>query len=118
MTRKEKKEELVSLFAVGAITIGDLIDECFEFGQHHPRWISVEDELPKKNIQVLCHGYDRRCKLGKGYMFTSFRVDKTNYYRRDGNGFIVTGVPSSFSRVTHWMQLPSIETIKNKNHET
>ena len=80
--------------------------EGAEWADSHPRWISVEDELPKKNIQVLCHGYDRRCKLGKGYMFTSCRVDKANYYRRDGNGFIVTGVPSAFSRVTHWMPLP------------
>jgi len=47
MTRQEKKEELIGLFLNGAITIGELIDECFEFGQQHPRWISVEDELPR-----------------------------------------------------------------------
>ena len=34
MTRKEKKEELIGLFSTGAIFIGDLIDECFEFGRN------------------------------------------------------------------------------------
>lgn len=36
MTRQEKKEELIGLFAVGAIYLGDLIDECFEFADEHP----------------------------------------------------------------------------------
>lgn len=36
MTRAEKKEELIGLFAVGAIYLGDLIDECFEFADEHP----------------------------------------------------------------------------------
>ena len=55
MTREEKKEELIGLFSIGAIFIGDLIDECFEFGVEwadaHPHWISVEDELPPKNSE-------------------------------------------------------------------
>ena len=55
MTRQEKKEELIGLFLHGAITIGDLIDECFEFGQQHPRWISVEDELPKEKGWYLIY---------------------------------------------------------------
>lgn len=49
MTREEKKNELIGLFSTGAIFIGDLIDECFAFGQQHPHWISVEDELPKED---------------------------------------------------------------------
>ena len=36
MAREEKKEELIGLFAVGAIYLGDLIDECFEFADEHP----------------------------------------------------------------------------------
>lgn len=36
MTRAEKKEELIGLFSTGAIFIGDLIDECFEFAAEHP----------------------------------------------------------------------------------
>ena len=47
MTRQEKKGELIKLLCMGTITIGELIDECFEFGQQHPHWISVDDELPR-----------------------------------------------------------------------
>ena len=36
MTRAEKKEELIGLFSTGAIFIGDLIDECFDFADEHP----------------------------------------------------------------------------------
>lgn len=36
MTREEKKEELIGLFSTGAIYLGDLIDECFEFAAEHP----------------------------------------------------------------------------------
>ena len=36
MTRQEKKEELIGLFSTGAIYLGDLIDECFEFADEHP----------------------------------------------------------------------------------
>lgn len=36
MTRAEKKEELIGLFSTGAIYLGDLIDECFEFAAEHP----------------------------------------------------------------------------------
>ena len=53
MTRAEKKEELIGLFSTGAIFIGDLIDECFEFGQQHPQWIRVKDELPEACVTVL-----------------------------------------------------------------
>lgn len=51
MTQEKKKEELIGLFAVGAMTIGEIIDECFEFAS--PEWISVEDELPKDSCYIL-----------------------------------------------------------------
>lgn len=102
MTRQEKKEELVGLFAVGAIYIGDLIDECFDFGQQHPHWISVEDELPKGIINnnatrmVLTLSAD-------GYI----RLDRyLHFYHKWVNGA---------SEVTHWMPLPSVEQLKDKN---
>ena len=83
MTRKEKKEELIGLFAVGAICIGDLIDECFEFGQHHPHWISVEDELPKENGRYLF--YHDKIGVQLAYYYNDLSLDKA---------------------VTHWMPLP------------
>lgn len=55
MTREEKKEELIGLFSIGAIFIGDLIDECFEFADANPHWISVKDELPKERDWYLIY---------------------------------------------------------------
>lgn len=99
MTQQEKKEELIGLFSTGAIFIGDLIDECFEFGQQHPRWISVEDELPKEtNMYIVVHHnvvctmwwYDNLEEWAEIY------VDENEYLQsRQMDG------------VTHWMALPA-----------
>lgn len=43
MTRQEKKEKLIGLFSTGAIFIGDLIDECFEFADEHPVVSNLEN---------------------------------------------------------------------------
>ena len=83
MTRQEKKEGLIGLFCMGAISIGDLIDDGFEFGQQHPHWISVEDELPKKDGKYLF--YDEI--LG---------VQASIYY----DGCTLT------NSITHWMPTP------------
>ena len=105
MTRKEKKEELIGLFSTGAIFIGDLIDECFEFGQQHPHWISVEDELPQKgaNIQMASGGWDEPMEgyykgwnwQRKQHMFHSY-IDNATWYN-----------------VTHWMPLPKKPILSN-----
>ena len=110
MTQEEKKEELLGLFAVGAIYIGDLIDECFEFGQQHPRWISVEDytkdELPplidekdpySESVQVLfVVELDGVQYINKG----SFDYDTGVWHSLE--------MQCSFFKenVTHWMALP------------
>ena len=96
MTREEKKRELVALFTTGAMPIGELIDACFAFADAHPHWISVEDELPRKEINVLmvssgcaetlC-GY--RCKNGK-YGWYCYNDDE--YWHN----------------ITHWMPLPQL----------
>ena len=80
-----------------------------------PRWISVEDELPKEWERVLCHGYDKRSKLGHGLIFVTCRVNKNNYsnYSLDGNGFVVD-VPAPFKRVTHWMPTPQPPSSSEK----
>lgn len=104
MTREEKKEELIGLFSIGAIFIGDLIDECFEFGQQHPHWISVEDELPPKNSE-----YDA---LSNNVLAT----DGKEIYEISNHDFgeWFTHDLWAINNITHWMPLPSIETIINK----
>lgn len=109
MTRKEKKEELIRLFCIGAITIGDLIDECFEFGQQHPRWISVEDELPKEGDSVIImqdvHGnkHFTACEFLSAKQLanvTDFHVKSDAYLGVSKNAEVTLGA------VTHWMPLP------------
>lgn len=99
MAHEEKKEELIGLFAVGAIFIGDLIDECFEFGQHHPHWISVEDELPEACVAVLAT--------------TQHGTQSVGFYE---DGWWLANSPDlvRMGSITHWMPLPSIEHLKEK----
>ena len=85
MTREEKKNELIALFVNGAMPIGELIDECFELGQQHPHWISVEDELPKENGRYLF--YHERIGVQLVYYYNDLTLDKA---------------------VTHWMPLPQV----------
>lgn len=70
MTRAEKKEELIGLFAVGAIFIGDLIDECFEFADEHPIVSNLEntgkDLTPDKDtikqvVSLYKQWYSEQC---------------------------------------------------------
>lgn len=100
MTRKEKKEELIGLFTVGAIFIGDLIDECIDFGQQQPCWISVADELPKEHGAYL--------------VFNSVTSTEEIYVYSNGEWWYnanrcPTGV------VTHWMPLPPPVVSKSRN---
>lgn len=100
MTRQEKKEELIGLFVVGAIYIGDLIDECIEYGQQHPHWISVEEELPKEHGAYL--------------VFNSVTSTEEIYVYSNGEWWYnanrcPTGV------VTHWMPLPPPVVSKSEN---
>lgn len=70
MTRQEKKEELIGLFAVGAIFIGDLIDECFEFADEHPvvsnsentgRDLAPDKETIKQVVALYKQWYSEQC---------------------------------------------------------
>ena len=99
MTRQEKKEELIGLFAVGAIYIGDLIDECFEFGQQHPHWISVEDELPNDGAYVVTIN-----KVGLKEV-RHFYHDK--WFSSFGN---------EYGDVTHWMPIPQQPIVSNSSN--
>lgn len=88
MTRQEKKEELIRLFCMGAITIGELIDECFEFGQQQPNWISVEDELPNFFDNVL-------------------------YCDEDGDYYTETDNIGQDVKITHWMRIPDCPPLQD-----
>lgn len=94
MTKEEKKEELIGLFCTGAIFIGDLIDECFDFGQQHPHWISVEDELPQES-----GGFYLSVDSDGEIWFRQFT--KLYGWRSTIGNMLISGI-----EVTHWMPLP------------
>lgn len=57
----------------------------------HPRWISVEDELPKENGRYLF--YHDKIGVQLAYYYNDLSLDKA---------------------VTHWMPLPSVEHLNEK----
>lgn len=76
-------------------------DAGARWADSHPRWISVEDELPPKKTgeasdKVLV--YDTETN----------RVGASWYFHSTGKWF------NGWDSITHWMPLPSIETIINK----
>ena len=98
MTREEKKNELIALFVNGAMPIGELIDECYELGQQHPHWISVEDELPPIRQGVIAYnGVTSRIAwvLEDGSWIAETHKE---WERRCFNQY----------PVTHWMPLPQV----------
>ena len=81
---------------------------AFELGakwaDEHPAWISVADELPKREGDYSDFSIRVLATDGKD-------VDKA-MLQNDGTWF--THDLWVFENVTHWMPLPSIETIINK----
>lgn len=88
------REELLDVALLQAIEEGvglnlaKYADMCIEWGQQHPHWISVEDELPPKNEAYLAFWQH----LG----VTRYRFVKSG-----------AKVSRTFSEhITHWMPLP------------
>lgn len=94
MTREEKKQELIALFATGAMPIGELIDACFAFADNHHHWISVEDELPKDYESVLA------AVGGNHFAFVGICLNKKTWYCNIQNKSV------EIEGITHWMPLP------------
>lgn len=101
MTREEKKNELIALLFKGAMPIGELIDECFEFEQKHPHWISVEDELPEVGVAVLTitpRGTQRVCFYEDGWWLANY-IDLVR-----------------MGSITHWMPLPQLPVLSDSEN--
>jgi len=80
---EEYAKQLAHLFLGNGLSLQTILLMAIDYGQQHPNWISVEDELPEKDGKYLF--YDE--VLGH---------EVSIYY--DG----VTLVSS----ITHWMPLP------------
>ena len=123
MTQKEKKEELIGLFAVGAIFIGDLIDECFDFGQQHPCWISVEDKMPPFDVKDdgtwRCSGDVLIFSPLKGIFLGRYECDDMygeTYWIFDNGKYPTVERESGLENVTHWMPLPAPPVVSKSQN--
>lgn len=57
-------------------------------------WISVDDELPPPDVEVLC------TDMGSGRHFEAFHCRKSGWLRNNGGSYLRP-------YVTHWQELPS-----------
>mgnify|MGYP002512110338 CR=1 FL=1 len=95
MTREKEITKEAKKFAkeIDDWEIAEDVQDAFEQGalwaDKHPRWISVEDELPKENGRYLF--YHTITGVQSSYYYNDLTLDKA---------------------VTHWMPLPSIEGIR------
>lgn len=72
-----------------------------EWADRHPHWISVEDELPKIGKDVLVLREDGEMQVAH------------QYNEEIARWWSVDGFPLK-NNVTHWMPLPSVEHLKDK----
>lgn len=98
MTREEKKQELIALFTTGAMPIGELIDDCFAFADVNPHWISVEDELPPKEKNVLIWSSGSKEVMIGYYIGRNWQRKTNDFYSYVDDGY--------WHNITHWMHLP------------
>ena len=101
--KKEKLDKIARRYAQDELkdnhaSVEDIVAAAFlngiDYAEHHPHWISVEDELPKMETEVLMvssgctdtlFGY--RCKAGK-------------------NGWYCYNDDDYWHNITHWQHLP------------
>ena len=83
------------------IHLAKFADICIKWGQQHPHWISIEDELPEIGKDVLVLREDGEMQVAHQYNETIAR-----WWSFDGYPLC--------NNITHWMPLPSIEHLKEK----
>ena len=106
MTRAiEQLRQAMEVCELGALTLPDQIDALMDAArailQEAPtltppnEWVSVEDELPEKNAQVLMWSAKWNIAEAGSYYNGRFWV-----YSEIGDGYIA-------ENITHWMPLPT-----------
>jgi len=79
---EEYAKQLAHLFLGNGLSLKTILLMAIDFGQQHPNWISVEDELPKEKGAYLFHFDDGQTRV-EGY-FPELHLSKC---------------------VTHWMKI-------------
>ena len=52
---EEYAKQLAHLFLGNGLSLQTILLMAIDFGQQHPHWISVDEELPKENEEVLAY---------------------------------------------------------------
>ena len=104
MTREEQYIEAANPYIDDPLRYLGFMDGA-EWADSHPHWISVEDELPKIETEVLM--------VSSGYTGPLY-----GYRCNDGKkGWYCYNDDNYWHNITHWMPLPAIEGIRENQGE-
>ena len=105
---KEKLDKIAKRYAQDELKdnhgqVEDIVAAAFlngiDYAEHHPRWISVEDELPPLNQDVLVvFGTNQDDAIGMDRIIQNI----------ENNGYEDWEL---FTGITHWMPLPQAPKI-------
>lgn len=109
MQRKEypclplsKRMELIKF---DGYEIAQAFEDAMRYADAHPNWISVEDELPPKNSEYGALSNNVLATDGKEIYESVYNHDFGEWFTHD---------LWAINNITHWMPLPSIEHLKEK----
>ena len=88
---------------------GDAFEAGVEWADRHPRWISVEDELPEKGdiVIVMQDAYGNIHFTACEFISAMQLCDVTDFHvRSDAYLGITKKAEITLGAVTHWMPLP------------
>lgn len=106
MTRKEQLNEAWCKYMGKCSTeIMQALAFALRWTDAHPAWISVEDELPPKESE-----YD---SLSNNVLATDGKEIYESVYNHDFEEWFTHDF-WAINNITHWMPLPSIEHLKDK----
>lgn len=89
MTRKEQIREAARRHDYDDVVFGEIFAEGARWADAHPNWISVEDDLPPLNTEVLACFNGEDMNLCFWEKDSDIDTDKTQH------------------NLTHWMPLPA-----------
>lgn len=92
---EEYAKQLAHLFLGNGLSLQTILLMAIDFGQQHPHWIPVEEELPKFDEQVLVYGL---CPNGCRLFYVDCLIQDINnngYPKWDDDTIIPT----------HWMKI-------------
>jgi hypothetical protein len=92
---EEYAKQLAHLFLSNGLSLKTILLMAIDFGQQHPHWISVEEELPKER--------------GQYFVYTAADQSWQSEWMQDKSGewhwFCSPMTVGTIANVTHWMPI-------------